>query len=40
VAYGEVALEGRERALVEDLGHQAHVLEHQDLPTVADGHPG
>jgi hypothetical protein len=35
VAHGEVAGEGGERGLVEDLGDQAHVLEDEDLRTVA-----
>src|SRR5512145_3023411 len=40
VADGEVALERGERALVEDLRDQAHVLEDEDLPAVAHRHPG
>jgi hypothetical protein len=36
VADGEVTAEGREVALVEDLGDQPHVLVDQDLGAVAD----
>ena len=38
VAHGEVAAQGRERLLVEDLADQPEVLEDHDLATVADGH--
>ncbi|GAA3228307.1 hypothetical protein GCM10020256_40460 [Streptomyces thermocoprophilus] len=36
VSYRDVALEGAEGGLVEDLGDQAHVLEDEDLGAVAD----
>ncbi len=37
---GDVALEGLQRLLVEHLGHEAQVLEHEDLVAVADGDAG
>ena len=40
VADRQVALERVERRLVEDLGHQSHVLVDQDLPAVADRDAG
>ena len=40
VADGQVAVEPRQRALVEDGGHQAHVLHHGDGVAVADRHAG
>jgi hypothetical protein len=36
----DMALKGRERRFVEDLGNQTHVLVDEDLPTVADGDTG
>jgi len=38
VADGDVAGQPRQRALVEDGGHQAHVLDHHDGVAVADRH--
>jgi hypothetical protein len=40
VADGDVAGQGVQRGLVEDLRDQAHVLVDEDLPPVADGDPG
>ena len=38
MADGEVALERRERAVVEDVGDEAHVLDDVDVLAVAHGH--
>ena len=40
VADGQVAGERRQGALVEDVGHQAHVLDHGDVDTVGHRHAG
>src|ERR1700728_4673438 len=40
MADGQMPLQTRELALVEDGSHQAHVLDHGDRVTVADCHAG
>ena len=40
MTYGDVTLEWREPALIEDLCHETHVLDNRDGLAIADGDPG